>query len=134
VPAHWELKTLLRLNNVHPKVQRELLEAQTSVSAFVSWVLYTASPEGKWISDPLGYTISRLREDQMRGAGNAFDKLAALPPKELKTLIDQSLTSPIGIGQLFHQAYASIWREEMDSNYQSLGTVLTILFGKGGHE
>ena len=133
-PAHWELKRLLHQNNVHPKVQRELLEAQTSVQAFVSWVLYTASTEGKWISDPLGYTISRLREDPMCGAGHAFDQLAALPPKDLKTLIDQSLTSPMGISQPFHQPYASIWQEATGSNHQSLKIVRTILFGKGGHE
>ena len=135
VPAHWELKTLFRQNNVHPKVQRELLEALTSVQAFVSWVFYTASSEGKWISDPLGYTISRLREDPTHGAGNAFDRLAALPPKELKTLMDLSLANLLGTSQHFKQSDASsIWQEAMGSNHQSLIKVRTILFGKGGHE
>jgi hypothetical protein len=133
-PANWELKTLLRHNNVHPKVQRELLEAQASVQAFVSWVLYTASSEGKWISDPLGYTISRLREDQIRGAGHAFDQLAALTPKDLKNLIDLFLANPLGISPRSTRPYAAIWREAMISNHESLKTVRTILFGKGGHE
>lgn len=44
VPAFWELETLLQQNDVHPRVQRELLEAQASAHAFVSWVLYVASP------------------------------------------------------------------------------------------
>ena len=134
VSAHWKLKRLLRQNNVHPKVQRELLEARTSVQAFVSWVLYTASSEGKWISDPLGYTISRLREDQMRGAGNAFDQLAKFPPKDFKKLIDLSLANSLGIGQPSNHPYAPIWQEAMGSNHQALRIVQTILFGKGGHE
>ena len=134
VPAHWELKRLLRHNNVHPKVQRELLEVQTSVQAFVSWVLYTTSSEGKWISDPLGYTISRLREDPLCGAGNAFDQLATLPPKDLKNLIDLSVASPLGISQHSNLPFAAICQLAMGSNLQSLRTVRTILFGKGGHE
>jgi len=32
----------LQQNDVHPKVQRELLEMEASVHAFVSWVLFAA--------------------------------------------------------------------------------------------
>jgi hypothetical protein len=75
-----------------------------------------------------------LREDQTRGAGPDFDRLAALPPKHLKALIDLSLESPLGISGLSNHPHASIWREAMGSCQTSLATVRTILFGKGGHE
>lgn len=133
-PVHWELKTLLRRNHVHPKVQRELLEAQASVRAFVSWVLYTASAEGRWIAEPMGYAISRLREDPSSGAGGAIDQLAELPPKDLKALIDLSLSHPFGIRHLPDHPYASAWQAVMGSNQQSLKKVRNILYGKGEPE
>lgn len=133
-PVHWELKTLLRHNNVHPKVQRELITLQASVRVFVSWVLYTASPEGRWIAEPMGYAISRLREDPSSGAGGAIDQLADLPPKDLKALIDLALSHPFGIGHHSDHPYASAWRAVMGSNQQSLKTVRKILFGKGEPE
>jgi hypothetical protein len=67
-PDFWKLELLLQQNDVHPKVQKELLEVQASVHAFVSWVLYVASPQSGNLSDPLGYAISRLREHPLREA------------------------------------------------------------------
>ena len=119
---------------MHPKVQRELLGAKASVRAFVSWVLYTASPEGRWIAEPLGYAISRLREDPTGGAGGAIDQLAELPPEDLKALIDLALRHPLGIRHLPGHPYASVWQAVMGSHQGSLKKVRKILFGQGGPE
>ncbi len=88
VPNFWELKVLLRQNNVHPKIQHELVQAQASVHAFVSWILYVASPQSGKLSDPLGYAISRLRADPICDAAGIFRQLSDLPPAQLLTLID----------------------------------------------
>ncbi len=61
-PDFWELETLLQQNDVHPKVQRELLETRASVHAFVSWVLYVASPQSGNLSDPVLATWSSARK------------------------------------------------------------------------
>ncbi len=79
VPSFWELKTLLQQNNVHPKVQRELLEGQASVHAFVSWVLFAASPQGRRLSDPLGYALSQLRQDPLQEPRGGFRQFVVLP-------------------------------------------------------
>jgi hypothetical protein len=131
-PASWELKKLLQQNQVHPKVQRELLEARVSAQALVSWVLFAAGREGKWISDPLGHAISRLRAEPRIGARGAFEQLATLQPRDLKDLIDLALEDPLGIGPDAEHRCEKIWREAMGSNHHSLITVRTILFGKGG--
>ena len=96
--------------------------------------VYTASTEGRWIAEPLGYAISRLREDPTDGAGGATDQLADLPPKDLRVLIDLSLRHPLGISHLPDHPYASVWQTVMGSNQQSLKTVRKILFGKGEPE
>ena len=76
-PDFWEIETLLAQNDVHPKVQKELHEIQASVHAFVSWVLYVASPGSGNLSDPLGYAISRLREHPLREARGAARRSCA---------------------------------------------------------
>jgi len=64
-PDFWELESLLQQNDVHPKVQKELLEVQASVHAFVSWVLSVASPQSGNLSDPLGYAIICLPRSKL---------------------------------------------------------------------
>ena len=133
-PAFWELESLLGQNDVHPKVQRELLQAQASVQAFVSWVLYVGSPQSGNLSDPLGYAISRLRENPLRAARGVFRQLAALPPVELLALIDTTPTSSYELPSRMNDPLALAWKKAMGSNNQTLPVVRTILFGEGDNE
>jgi len=133
-PEFWELKTLLQQNDVHPKIQRQLLEVQASVHAFVSWVLYVASPFSGNLSDPLGYALSRLREDPMRAARGVFRQLASLPPIDLLTLIDTTPTRPYELHPRTNHPLASAWKKAMGTNNQTLPIVRVILFGEGANE
>ena len=133
-PNFWELETLLQQNDVHPKVQRELLEVQASVHAFVSWVLYVASPQSGNLSDPLGYAISRLREHSLREARGVFRKLADLPPAELLMLIDTTPSKPFEIPTQINHPLAHSWKKAMGLNNPILPVVRDILFGEGANE
>ncbi len=134
VPQFWELETLLQQNDVHPKVQRELLEVQASVHAFVSWVLYVASPQSGNLADPLGYAISRLREHSLREARGVFRQLADLPPAELLMLIDTTPTRAYEIPKQIYHPLASAWKKAMGSNNPLLPAVRAILFGEKENE
>jgi hypothetical protein len=134
VPQFWELETLLQQNDVHPKVQRELLEVQASVHAFVSWVLYVASPQSGNLTDPLGYAISRLREHSLREARGVFRQLADLPPTELLMLIDTTPTRAYEIPTQINHPLAHAWKKAMGSNNPLLPAVRQILFGEGANE
>ena len=133
-PDFWELETLLKRNDIHPKVQRELLEVQASVHAFVSWVLYAASPRSGNLSDPLGYTISRLREHSLREARGVFRQLANLPPAELLMLIDTSPTRAYDLPSQINHPLALAWKKAMGSDNPLLPVVRVILFGEGANE
>ncbi len=133
-PDFWELETLLAQNDVHPKVQKELLEVQASVHAFVSWVLYVASPQSGNLSDPLGYAISRLREHSLREARGAFRQFADLPPAELLMLIDTTPTRAYELPTKFEHPLAHAWNKAMGSNNPRLPVVREILFGEGANE
>ena len=133
-PDFWELEALLQQNDVHPKVQRELLEVQASVHAFVSWVLYVASPSNGNLSDPLGYAISRLREHSLREARGIFRQLADLPPAELLRLIDTTPTRAYELPSRNNHPLAPAWKKAMGSNNHLLPTVRLILFGEGANE
>ena len=133
-PQFWELETLLGQNDVHPKVQRELLQVQASVHAFVSWVLYVASPQSGNLSDPLGYAISRVREHPLREARGVFRKFADLPPEELLMLIDSSPTRAYDLPTQINQPLAQAWKKAMGSHNPILPAVRVILFGEGVNE
>ena len=134
-PAFWELKPLLQRNLVHPKVQRELLDLQASVQAFVSWVLYACSPSAARLSDPLGYALSQLRADPLGSAGGAFDRFASLSPKDLLHLID---STPTTNGQRYTRRSDSplwpAWKGAMGDMNRAIPTAREILFGNGGTE
>jgi hypothetical protein len=133
-PDFWELETLLAQNDVHPKVQKELLEVQASVHAFVSWVLYVASPQSGNLSDPLGYAISRLREHSLREARGVFRKFADLPPVELLALIDATPTRAYELPTKIEHPLAHAWKKAMGSTNPALSVVREILFGEGASE
>jgi hypothetical protein len=129
-PPFWELESLLQQNDVHPKVQRELLEVPASVRAFVSWVLYVASPGSGNLSDPLGYAISRLREHALREARGVFRQLADLPPAELLGLIDSTPTQGYELPRPYDHPLAPAWKKAMGFSNRRLPAVRVILFGE----
>jgi len=131
IPDFWELKTLLEQNDVHPKVQRELHEVQASVHAFVSWVLYAASPWSGRLSDPLGYALSRLREHPLKEARSPFRQLADLPPEELLELIHSTPVERYRMAPPCNHPLAGSWKKAMGSNNRMLPAVKEILFGLG---
>lgn len=133
-PDFWKLELLLQQNDVHPKVQKELLEVQASVHAFVSWVLYVASPQSGNLSDPLGYAISRLREHPLREARGVFRQFADLPPAELLMLIDTTPTRAYQLPTKIEHPLAHAWKKAMGSNNPRLPVVREILFGEGASE
>ncbi|MCC6986389.1 MAG: hypothetical protein IT309_08170 [Anaerolineales bacterium] len=133
-PGFWELKSLLRQNDVHPKVQKELLEAQASAHAFVSWALYVASPQSGNLSDPLGYAISRLREHPLHEARGVFRQFADLPPKELLALIDSTPTRAYELPTKIEHPLAHAWKRTMGFANPGLPVVREILFGEGASE
>jgi hypothetical protein len=91
VPSSWVLQKILTQSRVHPKVAKDLLAKNTSVQAFVSWLLYACSPAGDGIQSPLAYALASLRETPDRGPGGVYDQLAALPPVELVRLVRWSV-------------------------------------------
>ena len=131
IPDFWELKTLLEQNDVHPKVQRELLEMQASVHAFVSWVLYAASPMSGRLSDPLGYALSRLREHPLKEARGTFRQLADLPPAELLELIHSTPQGRYKMPPQCDHPLAGAWKQVMGSHNRMLPAVQQILFAQG---
>lgn len=133
-PDFWKLELLLQQNDVHPKVQKELLEVQASVHAFVSWVLYVASLQSGNLSDPLGYAISRLREHPLREARGVFRQFADLTPKELLALIDSTPTRAYELPTKIEHPLAHDWKKAMGSNNPRLPVVREILFGEGASE
>jgi len=134
VPSFWELESLLGQNDVHPKVQKELLDVQASVHAFVSWVLYVASPQSGNLSDPLGYALSRLREHPLREARGVFRQFADLPPAELLLLMESTPHSSYALAQQVEHPLARAWKKAMGSHNPMLPQVHTILFGTDAEE
>lgn len=108
VGMEWKLKHLLNRNRVSAKNQEMLLENGLTAQAFVSWLLYAASPGGNGIRDPIAHAISRLIPHPDRGAGDVYDELAELPANELAELLTRELTG--------HRPWNRIWRKAMENS------------------
>lgn len=134
LPDFWELSKLLQQNDVHPKVQRELLETEASVHAFVSWVLFAVSDQSGNLSDPLGYALSRIREHPLREARGVFHQLADIPPVELLGLFNSSPKRRYDIPIPNHHPLAPAWKQAMGTQNRRLPAARVILFGEGGTE
>ena len=134
VPSRWELNVLLQQNDVHPRVQRELLEARASAQAFVSWVLYVASPKSGKLSDPLGYTLSRLREHPRREARGVFRQFAELPPAALWRLVESTSRSARAGSKAVEHPLSQTWRKMMGTYNPMMPRIQNILFGTDGEE
>ena len=92
VEAGWDLALLLKRNQgVKAETKRGLMQGEASPQAFVSWLLYTASSNGAGITHPALFTASKLNADPQTGAGPCYDRLAALSPKSLYTLVEAAI-------------------------------------------
>ncbi len=108
VGMEWNLKDLLNRNRVSAKNQELLLENGLTAQAFVSWLLYAASPGGNGIRDPIAHAISRLIPHPNRGAGDVYDELAELPANELAEMLTKELTG--------HRPWNRIWRKAIENS------------------
>ena len=82
----WLFEKLLR--RVDKKNREVLLAQETGPLPFVSWVIYGASQAS--IQNPCSLAITKLKESPGVSAGGACDRLAALAPDKLASLIQQS--------------------------------------------
>ena len=113
VEPYWDLPVLLARNPVIPtNSQKMLLDQNASPKALISWLIYAASPKGKGITRPAQFAASKLVGDAQAGAGNAYDRLATLPPKTLYELIESALAS-FEPGTTVSQEVVADWQSVM---------------------
>jgi len=129
LPSSWALRKLLVQNRAHPRVTKELLAANASARAFVSWLLFACSPAGEGINNPFAYAIASLQDNAETGAGRAYDLLAALPPSELVKLVRWSLHKASSIYDFANQTSGNpTWDETMGSSARH-AILLAVLLG-----
>jgi len=121
VDMEWNLSELLSRNRVSTKNQELLLEKGLTAQAFVSWLLYSASPAGDGIRDPIAHTISRLIPDPTRGAGGALDKLAELPANELADMLTRELAGQSPWNQAWRKVMEGAPRSRLRTLADQLG-------------
>ncbi|MBM3121118.1 MAG: hypothetical protein FJZ97_02895 [Chloroflexi bacterium] len=90
----WDLEDLLRRASVHPTTRARLQGA--SGVAWVSWLLYWASPLGERLIEPTGNAVNRLKEAPMAPMAGAFERLASLGPDGLAELVVPRVLSRFG--------------------------------------
>ena len=129
LPSSWVLRKILVQNRAHPRVTKDLLAANASTRAFVSWLLFACSPAGEGIKNPFAYAIASLQDDVETGAGRAYDTLAALPPSELIALIRWSVGKASKSYDFTNQTSSNrTWDETMGSSSRH-AILLAVLLG-----
>jgi hypothetical protein len=97
--AYWGWDDLMSKNSVSQPMSKKLLiankKSKREISQlchnFVSWMLYAYSEAGRGVNNPVSNALARLQENTFSGAGGDFERLAALTPHELKSLVDTDL-------------------------------------------
>ena len=111
----WDLDALMQNCAVRTSNQRELKKRGASAQAFVSWLIYGATPAAARLNDPVGNAVARLLDSPKTGAGGACNMLAAMPPRELKTALEKdlrgSLVSAPNYSIALRQASADVKKE-----------------------
>ena len=113
VGLDWDLNELLIRNKISAKNQTLLLDNGLTAQAFVSWLIYAASPRGNGIRDPIAHAVSRLIPHPDRGAGDAYDQLAGLPVIELADLLTRELVGQSPWNHLWRKAMAGAQRTRL---------------------
>jgi hypothetical protein len=87
----WDLSTLFQANGVSQKKQKQLLNSGVVGSAFVSWILYGYTPEGKGLTNLVGNAIQSTLDSPETGAGGICDILAGYGPAKLTSLLADNI-------------------------------------------
>lgn len=132
--AYWNFDVLCRNNSVQPGSRTALLKKfapdriKQLSEGFVSWLLYAAAA-GYPVNDPVALAVRRLLDEAHAGAGGDFDRLAQLPPWQLRALLTGGQASPKYTleGEIF------AWRLGGLSP-QGRTALLLMLFGEGDEE
>jgi hypothetical protein len=120
--GNWSLINLLA--RADKKNQSILIDQEKSAIPLVSWMIHGASQPG--IQNPYSLAIAKLKEAPGISAGGASDRLAAIPPRELVRLIEQSFSFYSLSDRNWRMLFAEAKRDRIRLLADSLGLVLDI--------
>jgi hypothetical protein len=120
--GNWSLDKLLA--RADKKNQFVLIEQEKSAIPFVSWLIHGASQPT--IQNPYSLAIAKLKEAPGISAGGASDRLAAIPPRDLVRLIEQSFSFYSPSDRNWQMLFAEVKRDRIRLLADSLGLVLDI--------
>lgn len=87
----WDMSSLLKLNPVSNKKIKDQILRKGDPVAFVSWILYGYSPEGKGIDSPSNLAISNIASEPRQGAKAIYMQIARLDLDVLHAQIHKHL-------------------------------------------
>lgn len=120
--GNWSLDKLLA--RADKKNRQVFLDQEKNALPFVSWIIHGASQPN--IQNPYSLAIAKLKENPRIGAGGASERLAALQPRNLARLIEQSFTFYSPTDQNWRQLFAEVKRDRIRLLADALGLVLDI--------
>ncbi len=120
--GNWSLDKLLA--RADKKNRQVFLDQEKNALPFVSWIIHGASQAN--IQNPYSLAIAKLKENPRIGAGGASERLAALQPRNLARLIEQSFTFYSPTDQNWQRLFAEVKRDRIRLLADSLGLVLDI--------
>jgi len=120
--GNWSLEKLLA--RADKKNRAALLNQEKNALPFVSWIIHGASQPN--IQNPYSLAIAKLKENPGIGAGGASERLAALQPRELARMIEQSFTFYSPTDKNWRLLFAEVKRDRIRLLADALGLVLDI--------
>lgn len=103
------------------RFREQIISHETSPVPFVSWLLYAYSFRGRDIQDPIGWALTRLKEQRGTPAEGVYAKLASLPPAELAKLLQRHIEAGMVTGNGY---WATAFRDTPLPRLRHLAEVL----------
>ncbi|KAA3643959.1 MAG: hypothetical protein DWQ07_17740 [Chloroflexi bacterium] len=99
VGAVWKQEVISNSRIFQKEELSRLEQLEVKPTSVIAWLLYTHSQDGKSIKHPNKFVLSRFSEGngQHPSPGMGYDRLAALGPKKLQTLLRNCELGPEGL-------------------------------------
>ena len=121
--AAWDLVTLCKRNGGLNRFREQIISAETSPVPFVSWLLYAHSFKGRGIQDPIGWALTRLKEQPGTPAEGAYARLAGLPPEQIARMLHRHIEAGMVTG---NGDWAAAFRDTPLPRLRQLAEVLGV--------
>lgn len=118
----WDLRLLFMRNGGMNAFREQILKQETSPQPFLSWIYYAYSLKGRGVEDPVGWALSRLKEQPHTCAEGVFARLVQRPREDITRLLRAQIeTGASPLDEDWRAAFGDVPLKRLKALAETLG-------------